>query len=97
MVTERESLSSPGTSPDWLESQSQKVSPKHVCMILSKVNRLFLFIVMESETIIIKNKMLWIFRRTKGDMEEVRRRTGGEEVNALWLEELFALLVFRTR
>lgn len=37
------------------------------------------------------------FRRTKEDMEEVRRKTGGEEVNAIWLEELFVLLVFRTR
>lgn len=76
MVTERESLSSPGTSPDWLESQSQKVSPKHVCIILSKVNRLFLYIVRECETIIIKNKMLWILEGLRGTWKKL---DGGQE------------------
>lgn len=36
------------------------------------------------------------FRRTKGGMEDVRQRTGREEVYVIW-SELFVLLVFKTR
>lgn len=37
------------------------------------------------------------FRRTKGGMEDVRQRIGREEVYVIWSEELFVLLVFKTR
>lgn len=78
MVTERESLSSPGTSPDWLDSQSQKVSPKHVCIILNKLNRLILYILRECETIIIKNKRLWILEGLRGAWKKLDGVQGGK-------------------